>query len=245
MEERENKGQYDHTSSQENTPDIDDTPLYVMDKDEDENLYSLDGDEDKFYEEDDEEESERGDRNLPENPFSAMISIMLNPVEGWKNLKRARFSSDQTFMSTFLPLITLSSLLKIAAFFYDSRVTLGDVLTSSLISFISFFFGFYIIFILAGIVLPSSCKGPMKSTLGKIFILINLSTLALFYAVGELLPMLEPVLVFLPLWTLYLISRGVRILRLPKDKETSVAVWMSILIVGIPMSCAWIFTKVF
>ena len=47
-----------------------------------------------------------------------------------------------------------------------------------------------------------------------------MATLPVFYMFYRLLPILGPMLVFLPLWTIYLVFRGVRFLRLPKEKES-------------------------
>lgn len=221
----------------------DETPLYQIEDNDDDNLYSLDDDgnaDDNF---DSLEKDGKDHFNHKATPIALMFKIMLSPVEGWKALKREKFTPDNLFMSLLMPLTMIAAILGVASYFYDNNVTLSEVFIQAVITFFSFFFGYFIILILSGILLPASGKEAMKKPFGKNYVLVNLSTLALFYSIGELLPMLEPVLVFLPLWTLYIISRGVKILRVDKDNETSTAVWMSLLTVGVPVFCGWAFTN--
>jgi hypothetical protein len=74
--------------------------------------------------------------------------------------------------------------------------------------------------------------------------MVATSTLLLFRILLNLLPMLGPVLVFLPIWTIYLVVRGARILRVPKDRETSMAGLISLYVIAAPLFCAWLIGEI-
>ena len=56
--------------------------------------------------------------------------------------------------------------------------------------------------------------------------------------------MLEPILVFLPLWTVYIICRGVRFLKFPKEREHLATGILCLLTVGMPWLLRLLFSKV-
>lgn len=220
--------------------------LYRLDnnggQEDDDMLYSLDDDEndDSFDNNDqDDNEAKNGKASL-----KILFKIMFSPVEGWKELKRKKISPDNFATSLFYPIAGIAAIFKFVTYFYDSSQSLNQLLIGAVTIFISFFFGYFLIIILSNIIMPKSIKDISKRDDGRNFILACLTTLALFYAVGELLPMLEPVLVFLPLWTIYLIFRGIKILKMDVNKEATATVIMSILIIGVPVACGWLFSKI-
>lgn len=238
-----------------------DQPLYSI---EDEPLFQLDTHDDKRSEPDDSEEEddeEELDFNLgvgdgqtkeatPEkeekaSPMGLMFKTMLTPVEGWKALKRASLTADRFASGCFYPLVALAAVSQAAMFIYEANVTVSDWVMKGLDTFVSFFFGYFTVLILGGIFLPKKVRPILKKDITKQFIMLAMSTLALFYTVMNLLPMLDPVLVFLPLWTLYLVFKGVRVLRVPKDAENTTTGVMCVLIVGAPILWNWLMTDVF
>ena len=73
----------------------------------------------------------------------------------------------------------------------------------------------------------------------KIFVCISLSTLCLFFTLLDIFPMLWAVLIFLPIWTIYAICRGVRFFKFPENKKAAFTVILSGLIVGVPCLIDW------
>lgn len=176
------------------------------------------------------------------SPLAVMFKTMFTPVEGWKSLKRSRIPADMFASRCFYPLLAIASLSEFADMFYEAHIGIVDMIVRSLIVFISFFFGYFSALTLSTLTL-SSIKDNMKSSLGKDFIMLSMSTLAIFYTLFNLLPMIGPALVFLPIWTVYMIYRGARILRAPREKESMVVVVISTLVIGMPILWSWVFTE--
>ena len=176
--------------------------------------------------------------------IALMIKILLTPIEGWKALRRARLKTDDVAASCFYPLLALAALSKFSLFFYEANMTLADVAKAGLVAFVTFFFGYFLVLFFAGFLLPRQSREALKNEFGKQFVLMSMSTYVLFYILMVLLPMLDPVLVFLPGWTIYCIYRGVRFLRVPKEKESATIGIMCLLVIGCPILCNWIFTEI-
>ncbi|MDE6381676.1 MAG: hypothetical protein K2L57_02300, partial [Muribaculaceae bacterium] len=80
--------------------------------------------------------------------------------------------------------------------------------------------------------------------IGRQFVMLTMSTLAVFWILIQVMPMFEPVLVFLPLWTIYLIYKGIRVLRVPSEVENSTTGLMCMLIIGVPIFWNWLMAEV-
>lgn len=232
--------------------EIDDSPLYSIPDDADDSALSApvyeededdEEDEEEDLNEDGESEEETEVKKLP-SPFSVMLKTMLGPMEGWKALKRARFSSEEFAARCFYPLIALAALSEGSMLFYEANMTVSEWAKAGLATFITFFFGYFTVLLLGGMVLPRQSRDIMKKEIGKQFVMLSMSTLALFWVIVRLLPMLQPVLVFLPLWTVYIIFKGVRRLRVPKEVENSTTGLLCMLVIGVPILWNWIMTEI-
>lgn len=226
--------------------ELEDQPLYSIPDDDDNPEYVID-DEDDDEDIDDEDEEELDDVNVDEpgaesptrskrspSPISVLFKTMATPVEGWKSLKRSKFSTDRFFSACFIPFASLAALSEFASFFYEANCSWGDVSLSALLVFISFVFGYFSLIPIAQILLPRRVKKVASLDVGKQYAMLGMSTLALFYALYNLLPMFGPVLVFLPLWTIYILYKGVKILRVPADLYIRTGVTYSIMTIGAP-----------
>jgi hypothetical protein len=224
-------------------------PLYQL-PDEDENVdtpeYQIDDDDmpdndtadNEDEEEDDEEEVKRP------NTFGAMLKVMIGPVDGWKKLKRAKISADQFAAGCFIPLLVVTALTEFADAVFEANKTFPELLVKSLHTFITYFLGYFIALLCSTTFIPKNCREKMHTEFAKTFIMVATSTLLLFRILLNLLPMLGPVLVFLPIWTIYLVVRGARILRVPKDRETSMAGLISLYVIAAPLFCAWLIGEI-
>lgn len=140
-------------------------------------------------------------------------------------------------------MIALAALSESSMLFYEANMTMADWAKSRLSTFITFFFGYFTVLLLGSFVLPRQSRDVLKKDIGKQFVMLSMSTLALFRAVVRLLPMLEPILVFLPLWTIYMVFKGARRLRVPKDVENSTTGLVCMLIIGVPLLWNWVMTE--
>lgn len=244
---------YNISDPEEDKPlfSIPDEPIVPKKEDRSDEDLDTDSDDDlEEYELEEEEEDDDGQEGTdpagPKRKPSAMrlmFRTLLSPVEGWKALKRARLSTDEVASGCFYPMIALSAVAQAAMFFYEANKDVSDWAVAGLVSFITFFFGYFTVLIAGGFILPKKSRAVIKTEIGKQFVMVGMATLAMFYTLVVLFPMLDPVLVFLPLWTIYSISRGVKYLRVPKDAETSTAGLLCMLIIGAPLLWNWIFTE--
>lgn len=236
----------------------DDTPLYKLEDDPVPSPGDSDG-EDTLYDEDDVEEDEEyandeadddasdepeSDVAKTPSPLAILLRTMFTPVEGWKALKRARLKTETFASRCFYPLIGVCAVSEIARMFYEANVTFGDWAKDGLCTFMTFFFGYFSVILAGGALLPSKSREVLKKDIGKQFVMLAMSTLALFWTLIQIMPMFEPVLVFLPLWTIYLVYKGVRILRVPKDVENSTTGLLCMLIIGMPVLWNWLVSEV-
>lgn len=186
----------------------------------------------------------REDKPGSASPFRLMCGVLAGPVQGWKRVKRSGLGVQDVLSRLFYPVTAFAAFSKFANLFYDANAVLSRVIVDCVVTFIAFFFSFFAIPVVTKWILPVNCTGWADKNFGKEFVAYSLSTLALFYGFYTLLPMIEPILVFLPLWTIYVICRGVRFLRVPEDRETLVSSAMSLMIAGFPIIIGWLFYKI-
>lgn len=239
------EGDIDREDRQFRNPDNDGSLI----EDED-NLYTLIDDDDGESRNTPEEEeyvditnSEDQEGNEEESTgygmsgWKLLIKIMSTPVEGWKALKRAQAKPESLASSIFYPMIALSSISEFSSLLYGVHLEVSAVLMKALSDFIAFFFGYFTVMAFSGIFFSKKISEALKTNFGKEFVMMNMVTLALFVTIFNLFPMIDAILVFLPLWTLYLVCKGVRFLRIDKEKETKVQIILCFMILGFP--CLW------
>lgn len=242
--------------------DDDDAPLYRLDDDvtpagagadgdtlydEEDTDYEYPDDEDAGEEDadgDSEDDADEGQDEKAPSPLGLLFKTMFTPVEGWKALKRARLKTETFASRCFYPLIGLCAVSEAMQMFYEANVTFADWAKNGLTTFMTFFFGYFTVILFGGIVFPRKSRDVLKKEIGKQFVMLAMSTLAMFWTLIQIVPMFEPVLVFLPLWTIYLVYKGVRILRVSKDVENSTTGLLCMLIIGVPVFWNWLVTEI-
>ena len=169
-------------------------------------------------EEDDEEKSGANPKSKKRkrSPLTLLFSMMVNPTEGWKRIRRSGFKSEEVASRCFYPLTALAS----ASVFMDALYgTETEVL------------------------LPDEMRNLSDTEYGKQYALYLLSTLTIFYTLGNCLPMLDPVLVFLPLWTVYLGCKGTRWMRIADNRKHTVTALLSAIVVLSPVALYRLFEE--
>ncbi len=188
------------------------------------------------------EDSEETKPEPPVNkksPFLLMLEILFNPVVGWKSLRRAKISAEVMQSECFYPLLAILAVSEFAQLFYSPSTTLPEVLIDAVISFVSFFAGYYCIMLALELLLPKEAKVRFNTEFGKVFVLTALSTLCLFFIAIELLPIMWSLLIFLPLWTVYVICRGVRFFIFPENCKLRSTIILCLLTIAVPTLIDW------
>lgn len=217
-----------------------DSPLYIVSEESVERDKIV-----KEMSEDEDKEDITEGKEIKGSPFMALLKILINPVNGWKSFRRKKWSPEYVARDCFYPLLAVAAALRyIMLFFFDGHSDVTTALTSAVVVFITFFFGYYVVTLLSSLLMPSGCSEIFKTDDGKKFVMMNISSLVLFLIIYELLPMLTAITVFLPLWTIYIVCRGMRFMHIPKEKENSATGMACVLILGIPALCGWLFDEI-
>ncbi len=185
----------------------------------------------------------------PRNPglltyIRLIVRLLISPRAGWRKIWRMHISSDAVCRGLFYPLVALASLSNFTGLWFDPEMSVSQGLVNALTTFSAFFFGYFLVFLFGKMLLKGKGAEVLQSDFGKTFVAFSMSTLALFFILYSLLPMLEPIIVLLPLWTIFAITRGIKILRIPEEDQTSATVWLSLLIVGLPVATGYIFSLI-
>lgn len=176
------------------------------------------------------------------SPLKILFKVMATPVEGWKALRRAKLPLEDVGNRCFYPITGVAALSQFSILFFDVAAGVQQAVVAALVTFISFFFSYFLMAPLGRLLMPRGSKDFLESTFGKELTMLLLSTLALFYTLYTLVPPLQPVLVFLPIWTVYLVTRASRFIKADQSKRNTVAGMFAVLIVGTPLLVNWVFS---
>ena len=175
--------------------------------------------------------------------FLLMLKVLAGPLEGWKSIRRSGLKPEKVARDCFYPLCAVVAVCQFMAFFYDVETTVTKVLVNACVAFVSVFFSYFLVIVASQFLMPKGAKEAMQTPFAKVFVMIALSTLCLFYIIYELLPMFEAVIVFFPLWTVYIICQGSRFLKFPAARSTTSLFILCLLIVGVPILLGWGFDR--
>ena len=224
--------------------------MNIEDKD---NLYILEDEEDiddspkNFAQYSDEERIEETNQTESDgktkSPFGALLHIMFNPVEGWKSIRRSTLSVEALQSGCFYPLLAILAVSKFADYFYSVNVSLSALVSEAVVAFVAYFFGYYCIQLVLSWFLSKGIYEKFNCNYGKLYLIIGLSTLVLFNILTDVLPMLWPILIFLPIWTLYLMFKGVRFFKFPQSGEMVFFVLAGVATIGVPLLLEWVLNE--
>lgn len=175
------------------------------------------------------------------SPFSLFFKLLTMPVEGWKELKRSHISSSEYGWKCFYPLVLMAALSKLAQLFFNQDIETSDIITDIVITFMTLLLANFITTLCCEWIGGEKMREQMRTDFGRNFIMSIIGSLAFALILWELIPMLNPIVSFLPLYTIYLIVRGVKYLRLPKQINNKAILTFTVLCIGIPIILYLIF----
>lgn len=174
----------------------------------------------------------------------AMGRILITPVEGWKSFKRLRIPFQTVNSRLLFPLIGTASLAAFLGVIIWNDKSVKEAIPVGLGIFCSLFFGYFCAYLFSKLLLTKEGKDAMEGNFGKAYISMVFSTFSLFAIFYEALQVLQPILVFMPLWTIYIILKGVRFLGIPQEVQARTATTLSVLVLGLPLAVDWILSFV-
>ncbi|MDE6019135.1 MAG: hypothetical protein K2G85_10020 [Muribaculaceae bacterium] len=179
------------------------------------------------------------------NPFLLLLSILMTGTAGWKKLRRSRLKPEQTAAGCFYPIIAVAAACRFADWFYVPEFNISTTLVSAASIFVSFFFSYFAVHVICRWLFPVQAKSKTDTEYFKLIVQYALSSLALFMIPAEILPILEPLTVFLPIWTAFIITKALRFLRLPEIYHNRCMVTIVITVIVMPYLFMWISDKIF
>lgn len=211
-------------------------------EEDDDEVYSIEEEEDIAQEEETEAESGKKKKRPPHpSAWRLLFGMMTNPVEGWKNIRRASTTVDDIANECFYPLLGTAAVSNYVECIWKAGINLDQATVNAIKTIVAFFFGYFLVMLMIRTAFPKSHKKEVvDSDYGKKYVMFNIATLAVFDILYNCLPMIGPVLVFLPLWTVYLVLRGARFFMLPMAKASLLKTLLCVFIVGSPIAVYWI-----
>ena len=173
--------------------------------------------------------------------------IMIMPTIGWEKVRENGPSPELAVIRFFLPLCLVAGASVFLAFLYphqsglaieENKFTL--LLVNSVIVFCSFFIGYYLALVMQKIFLPKDMRGFPHTPFAKLLTLTGVATLAIFHILFEALPMLDSILVFLPLWTIFIIFKGLQSAKIKSDKSLLAIGVVCIVVIAAPSLVKWV-----
>ena len=90
------------------------------------------------------------------------------------------------------------------------------------------------------LLLPAEMTKKFDCDYGKSYFIVALTTITLFSILKDLLPMLWPILFFLPIWTMYLMFKGVRFFKFEEHREWKFYLYAVAGVIGMPLIIEWV-----
>lgn len=175
--------------------------------------------------------------------------IMVMPVKGWRKVFEGGPSPEIAVLRFLLPLSFLSGAAAFFAYLYPGAEggigvenNLRIVLVNAVIQFCSFFIGYYVALLLAKVFLPKGTADFLSTRYGKLLTMTGVGTLALFHIIFQAFQMFDFILVFLPLWTIFLIYKGMERIEFNNDKRLPAIGVICVVIVAAPTIVEWTLT---
>lgn len=180
----------------------------------------------------------------PGNPLLLLFDILMTGTTGWRRLRKARLSPEQTAAGCLYPMAALAAVCRFSDWIYMPEFVLADTLVSAVSIFISFFFSYFVVQVLCRWIFPADMRPKTDLPYFRQLVQYALASLALFWIPAEIVPVIEPVTVFLPIWTAFIITKGMRYLRIPEARRTRCTVTTVVATVGMPYLVMWLCSKI-
>lgn len=189
----------------------------------------------------DENEDNDSHANKP-NPWLAFLHLLISPKLGWRQIKAAHYSSDEFARIVFYPLLALMAACRFIDKIYKADVSTSALLQKAIALFVAGFGGYYLVCLLGRAFMPTVARTKIDSSFGRIFVMAVMCVLTISIIVCEVLPWLGMMLMILPIYSAYILVKGLAPLRVPEHERTPASVLMVLLCFGVPAAIYYMLT---
>lgn len=170
----------------------------------------------------------------PGKPFIRFLQLLLSPISGWKRLKNAGYLPDYFARALFYPLLALLAASHFMLLIYAPGITVTSILQEAVASFVAGFAGYFCVMLLARTFLPVEAAAKMETAFGRVYVMAALCILSLGATVYFLVPWIGLFVFVVPIYTAYILVKGIRFLRIPESEHMPTATVMILLVILIP-----------
>lgn len=171
--------------------------------------------------------------------WSIVPRVMAMPMSGWERAKNNGPSPDIAVLRFLLPVCLLAGGAEFLALLYQGSAGFASLLVNAVVSFCSFFLGYYIALVFARIFLPREARNFPSSRFGRLLTMTGIATLAFFHILMMALPMFDFVIEFFPLWTIFLIYKGMKFANIKPEKAPFSMGVMCVVVICGPILVEW------
>jgi hypothetical protein len=186
------------------------------------------------------DETENGEEQSP-SAWLLWLRLWLTPKEAWRLIKKSKLRPETFASSCYYPILALTAIATFSQMFFDVDAKISDLLKEATIIFISFFMSYFAYFPIARLFMNKESFKRFDTDFGKCYVMMLLSTLAVFYLLYECLPFMEVIIAFMPVYTFFLAYQGMDSLRIAKEKSSTVWVMAALLVVLLPTAIYQLF----
>ncbi len=170
-----------------------------------------------------------------------LIQLILSPGRGWDDIALSKLTPKSVASEGFYPLLGVASCSVFVQYFYDTDLTLPVMIESAVIAFVSYFISYFIASFMFAVFGRQLIKGEPDEKRYNLFILFNLSILALISIIGNCLPMTLSLVEFLPVFVLLVMWMGHRYLNVMQGKEAHFTLFCGLAILLPPFLLEYLF----
>lgn len=174
--------------------------------------------------------------------WSIVPRVMTMPNYGWTLARDHGPLAEVAVLRFLLPLSLISGGAEFFSLLYPNAPSFTGALVGAVVMFCSFFLGYYIALVMAKLFLPREERGFPHSQYGRLLAMTGVATLAIFHILFKLLPMFDFIIEFFPLWTIFLLYKGMKIADVPQEKWTVSLAVVCLAVICSPPLVEWIFS---
>lgn len=202
--------------------------------------------EDNFeeYSIEDEEDDKKPSSPQSSSIWNLLLKTMVMPSSGWKEIKTKEIRSESVSLAFFLPFCIIASLSDFFTVFYEVRHNYAELFVEIITTFFTFFVGYYICVLIAGVFLPHDDKPFATSNYGKIVQMAGITSLAIYHILYEAFPFFDFIIEFLPIWTVYLVYKAMALADIKSNKATYSLGVICVGIIGSPVLVEWLLSLI-
>lgn len=186
-------------------------------------------------------EDETDDKGVKRYTMWRLIPLIMTvPSQGWSLTRHNGPAPDIATLRFLLPVSLISGGAEFLSLLYPGAQPFTSILVAAVITFVSFFIGYYLALVFAKLFIPKEARGFPSTDYGKLLTMAGVGTLAIFHFLFKALPMFDFIIEFFPIWTIFLVFRGMKYADIPPEKWAFSMGVMCVVIICSPVVVEWV-----